>query len=105
MRMDLPSDRAAWGSFFEPKSTMSTTATMSIFHGLSNRSPIISALFSRRRVPALGQLPTGSLHVPDSRVLCQRSQCVIPDPGRELRWRDDPPFLPQPQREPPYPLG
>jgi hypothetical protein len=42
MRIDLPSDRAASGSFFEPNSTISTTATMRIFHGLSKRSPIMS---------------------------------------------------------------
>ena len=54
--MDLPSDRAASGSFFEPNSTISTTAMMRTLIGLSNKSPIfISALFTGgRRVPALG---------------------------------------------------
>ena len=42
MRIDWPSERAASGSFFDPNSTMSTTATIRIFHGLSNRSPIMS---------------------------------------------------------------
>ena len=45
--MDWPSERAACGSFFDPNSTMITTATMRIFHGLSNRSPkFMSVLFS-----------------------------------------------------------
>ncbi len=48
--MDLPSDRAASGSFFDPNNTISTTATMSTFHGLSNRSPSIFALFMGKRV-------------------------------------------------------
>src|SRR5215471_392495 len=41
MRIDWPSERAAPGSFFDPNSTMITKATIRIFHGLSNRSPII----------------------------------------------------------------
>ena len=40
MRIDLPSERAAAGSLRAPNSTMSTTAMIRIFHGLSNRSPI-----------------------------------------------------------------
>src|SRR5580693_2736494 len=44
MRIDWPRDRAACGSFFDPNSTISTTATIRIFHGLSNRSPIMSVL-------------------------------------------------------------
>jgi len=44
MRIDLPSDRAASGSFFDPNSTISTTATIKIFHGLSKRSPIMAIL-------------------------------------------------------------
>src|SRR5579863_8355456 len=47
MRMDWPSERAACGSFFDPNSTISTTATIRIFHGLSNRSPIMSVLLLR----------------------------------------------------------
>jgi hypothetical protein len=44
MRIDRPRERAASGSFFDPNSTISTTATISTFHGLSNRSPITSVL-------------------------------------------------------------
>ena len=44
--MDWPSERAAWGSFLDPNSTMITTAMIKIFHGLSNRSPIMSVLFN-----------------------------------------------------------
>jgi hypothetical protein len=46
MRMDWPSERAAWGSFLDPNNTISTTATSSIFHGLSKRLPIMSVPFS-----------------------------------------------------------
>src|SRR5579859_6456709 len=49
--IDLPSDRAASGSFFDPNSTRTTTAMMRIFQGLSNRSPSISALFSGEPSP------------------------------------------------------
>ena len=45
--MDLPSERAASGNFFDPNSTISTTATISTFQGLSKRSPIMSVLYSR----------------------------------------------------------
>jgi hypothetical protein len=47
MRMDLPSERAASGSFFDPNSTISTMATISTFQGLSNRSPIMSILYQQ----------------------------------------------------------
>jgi hypothetical protein len=57
MRIDLPSERAASGSFFDPNSTISTTATISTFQGLSNRSPIMSVLYQQGR-RLLGQ----SLH-------------------------------------------
>jgi hypothetical protein len=53
MRIDLPSERAAPGSLADPKSTMSTTATIRIFHGLSNRSPIMSVLYGGT-FPAVG---------------------------------------------------
>ena len=33
MRIDLPSERAATGSFADPNSTMITIATIRIFHG------------------------------------------------------------------------
>jgi hypothetical protein len=46
MRIDWPSERAAAGSFFDPNSTMITRATIRIFHGLSNRSPIMDVLLS-----------------------------------------------------------
>jgi hypothetical protein len=46
MRIDWPSERAADGSFFDPNNTMITTATIRIFHGLSNRSPIMFVLLS-----------------------------------------------------------
>jgi hypothetical protein len=36
MRIDRPRERAASGSFFDPNSTISTAATISTFHGLSN---------------------------------------------------------------------
>src|SRR4029077_6305810 len=52
MRIDWPSERAADGSFFDPNSTMITTAAIRIFHGLSNRSPIMFVLLS-------GQSPYG----------------------------------------------
>jgi hypothetical protein len=45
MRIDWPSERAAAGSFLDPNSTMITTATIKIFHGLSNKSPIIFKSF------------------------------------------------------------
>src|SRR5215472_9004104 len=44
MRIDRPRDRAASGSFRDPNSTRTTTAMMSIFHGLSNKSPSMSPL-------------------------------------------------------------
>jgi hypothetical protein len=47
MRIDWPSERAADGSFFDPNSTRITRATIRIFHGLSNRSPIMCFLLSR----------------------------------------------------------
>src|SRR5579871_3819814 len=66
MRMDWPRDFAAYGSFFDPNSTMITTATIKIFHGLSNRSPITSVLllkagleWIRSRTP-LGWVRTGT---------------------------------------------
>src|SRR5215510_9775555 len=46
MRIDWPSERAAPGSFFDPNNTMITKATIRIFHGLSNRSPIILKILS-----------------------------------------------------------
>jgi len=63
MRIDWPRDRAACGSFFDPNSTISTTATMSIFHGLSNRSPIISALFSGENFPRAVGVPAADCTV------------------------------------------
>ena len=60
MRIDLPRDRAASGSFFDPNSTMITTATIRIFHGLSNRSPIMSVLYQQGDV-LLGQSLHGGL--------------------------------------------
>ena len=47
MRIDWPSERAASGSFFDPNSTMSTTATIRIFQGLSKRSLNMSVLHSQ----------------------------------------------------------
>jgi hypothetical protein len=45
MRIDWPSERAVDGSF-DPDSTMITRAMIRIFHGLSNRSPIMNVLLS-----------------------------------------------------------
>ena len=45
--MDFPSERAASGSLRDPNSTMIRTAMIAIFHGLSNRSPIICVLTSQ----------------------------------------------------------
>ena len=53
----------------DPKSTMSTTATIRIFHGLSNRSPIMSVLYG-------GTFPAVGASQPDemNRRRCARHQ-------------------------------
>src|SRR6516164_1837163 len=59
MRIDWPSERAACGSFFDPNSTMITTATIRIFHGLSNRSPIMT--FSSASICFLAEWGLGQI--------------------------------------------
>src|SRR5215831_11386259 len=61
MRIDWPSERAAAGSLRDPNSTMITTATIRIFHGLSNRSPIIFQILLVAGEPGLAdEQSTGS---------------------------------------------
>ena len=86
IRIDRPSDLAATGSFAEPKSTMITTATIRIFHGLSNRSPIISVLFGGDEAPPQSGLFTASVHVrpqaqQPQQIACRMRIGDIPAPG------------------------
>src|SRR5260370_8576109 len=80
MRIDWPRDRAACGSFFDPNSTISTTATIRIFHGLSNRSPITSVLLLR---PAWDEFGPG--WPADGSVYPQNGQRLAIAARRDLR--------------------
>src|SRR5580693_3893591 len=103
MRIDWPRDRAACGSFFDPNSTISTTATIRIFHGLSNRSPIMSVLLEQETSFCLSfwarvytAAPYGGpsgcwLQVAVSHhVIRKRSRSGLVDFGNQLGRRQDP---------------
>src|SRR5271166_3931275 len=123
IRIDRPSDLAATGSFADPKSTMITTATIRIFHGLSNRSANISVLFGGDEAPPQSGLFMASVHVrPPAQetprtawrmradqlpgwfsarcVGGQRGRRVLPDLRAEVLRRGDPAVFTQPHRQP-----
>src|SRR5260370_29185781 len=104
MRIDWPRERAACGSFFDPNSTISTTATIRIFQGLSNRSPIMSVPHLAPETPSRPE----STRQPRNRrfvladgarqydVVGQGTGTRVPDFGHQFGPRDSPPAPAQP---------